>query len=194
MEEIKCPSCGSGAVRKITEEKYECMACDNLFLVHNLSKEFLKTDEHIENIHQDLKKTIENINLTAAVAGGSGRDGLDNRYKNAMTLLNQGNISAAKAEFTGIRNDFMWSCKGYYGLVLCEKKKKHINWGEIGDYIQQIYRCEDVTPEILQEMEGILNGGRQIALASLGKSLNERNAQQNEISSKIQQVTEVSKM
>lgn len=40
MEEIKCPSCGSGAVRKITEEKYECMACDNLFLVHNLSKEF----------------------------------------------------------------------------------------------------------------------------------------------------------
>ena len=23
MEEIKCPSCGSGAVRKITEEKYE---------------------------------------------------------------------------------------------------------------------------------------------------------------------------
>ena len=77
MEEIKCPSCGSGAVRKITEEKYECMACDNLFLVHNLSKEFLKTDEHIENIHQDLKKTIENINLTAAVAGGSGRDGLD---------------------------------------------------------------------------------------------------------------------
>ena len=80
-------------------------------------------DEHIENIHQDLKKTIENINLTAAVAGGSGRDGLDNRYKNAMTLLNQGNISAAKAEFTGIRNDFMWSCKGYYGLILCEKKK-----------------------------------------------------------------------
>lgn len=194
MEEIKCPSCGSGAVRKITEEKYECMACDNLFLVHNLSKEFQKTDEHIENIHQDLKKTIENINLTAAVAGGSGRDGLDNRYKNAMTLLNQGNISAAKAEFTGIRNDFMWSCKGYYGLILCEKKKKHINWGEIGDYIQQIYHCEDVTPEILQEMEGILNDGRQIALASLGKSLNERNAQQNEISSKIQQVTEMSKM
>ena len=48
MEEIKCPSCGSGAVRKITEEKYECMACDNLFLVHNLSKEFQKTDEHID--------------------------------------------------------------------------------------------------------------------------------------------------
>ncbi len=143
---------------------------------------------------QDLKKTIEKINLTATVAGGSGRDGLDNRYKNAMTLLNQGNISTAKAEFTGIRNDFMWSCKGYYGLILCEKKKKHINWGEIGDYIQQIYRCEDVTPEILQEMEGILNDGRQIALASLGKSLNERNAQQNEISSKIQQVTEMSKL
>lgn len=192
MEEIKCPSCGSGAVRKITEEKYECMACDNLFLVHNLSKEFQKTDEHIENVHQDLKKTIEHMNFAAS--GGSGRDGLDNRYKNAMTLLNQGNISAAKAEFTGIRNDFMWSYKGYYGLVLCEKKKKYMNWSEAGDCIQQIYRCEDVTQEILQEMEGILNDGRQIALASLGKSLNERNAQQNEISSKIQQVTEMSKL
>ena len=42
MEEIKCPSCGSGAVRKITEEKYECMACDNLFLVHNYQKSFRK--------------------------------------------------------------------------------------------------------------------------------------------------------
>lgn len=194
MEEIKCPSCGSGAVRKITEEKYECMACDNLFLVHNLSKEFRKTDEHIENIHQDLKKTIENINLTATVAGGNGRDGLDNRYKNAMTLLKQGNISAAKAAFTGIRNDFLWSYKGYYGLVLCEKKKKYINWSEAGDCIQQIYRCEDVTPEILQEMEGILNDGRQMTLASLGKSLNERNAQQNELGSKIQQLDEMSKM
>lgn len=74
------------------------------------------------------------------------------------------------------------------------KKEETYKLGEIGDYIQQIYRCEDVTPEILQEMEGILNDGRQIALASLGKSLNERNAQQNEISSKIQQVTEMSKM
>ena len=59
MEAIKCPNCGSEKVRKITEEKYECLACDNLFLVHNLSKEFRQTDEHIENVHQDLKKTIE---------------------------------------------------------------------------------------------------------------------------------------
>ena len=83
MEAIKCPNCGSEKVRKITEEKYECLACDNLFLVHNLSKEFRQTDEHIENVHQDLKKTIEHMNFAAS--GGSGKDGLDNRYKNAMT-------------------------------------------------------------------------------------------------------------
>lgn len=153
MEEIKCPSCGSGAVRKITDEKYECMACDNLFLVHNLSKEFQKTDEHIENIHQDLKKTIENINLTAAVAGGSGRDGLDNRYKNAMTLLKQGNISAAQQAFNKIKNDFIWSYKGYYGLALCEIQKDRPEWNAVGEYIQKLNLCEDVTPDIKAEME-----------------------------------------
>ena len=60
MEEIKCPGCGSGKVRKITEEKYECLACDNLFLIHSLSKEFRQTDEHIEKIHQDLKESMFN--------------------------------------------------------------------------------------------------------------------------------------
>ena len=65
----------------------------------------------------------------------------------------------------------MWSCTGYYGLILCEKKKKHINWGELGDYIQQIYRCEDVTPEILQEMEGILNDGTSIPMRNFTKYL-----------------------
>lgn len=40
MEAIKCPNCGSEKVKELTEEKYACLACDNIFLVHNLSKEF----------------------------------------------------------------------------------------------------------------------------------------------------------
>ena len=47
MEAIKCPNCGSEKVKELTEEKYACLACDNIFLVHNLSKEFRQTDAHI---------------------------------------------------------------------------------------------------------------------------------------------------
>ena len=40
MKAIKCPNCGSEQVKELTEEKYACMACDNVFLIHNHSKEF----------------------------------------------------------------------------------------------------------------------------------------------------------
>lgn len=58
MEAIKCPNCGSEKVKELTEEKYVCLACDNVFLVHNLSKEFHKTDAHISEIHKDLKEDL----------------------------------------------------------------------------------------------------------------------------------------
>ena len=53
MEAIKCPNCGSEKVKELTEEKYVCLGCDNIFLVHNLSKEFRQTDEHIADVHGD---------------------------------------------------------------------------------------------------------------------------------------------
>ena len=33
MKAIKCPNCGSEQVKELTEEKYACMACDNVFLI-----------------------------------------------------------------------------------------------------------------------------------------------------------------
>jgi len=38
MKAIKCPNCGSEQVKELTEEKYACMACDNVFLIHNSEK------------------------------------------------------------------------------------------------------------------------------------------------------------
>ena len=61
MKAIKCPNCGSEQVKELTEEKYACMACDNVFLIHNHSKEFRKTDEHISSMHQDLKDDISKL-------------------------------------------------------------------------------------------------------------------------------------
>lgn len=63
MEAIKCPNCGSEKVQELTEEKYICLACDNVFLVHNLSKEFRKTDAHISDVHEDLSKKLDSLNV-----------------------------------------------------------------------------------------------------------------------------------
>lgn len=62
MEAIKCPVCGSGDVQELTQEKYVCLACDNVFLVHNLSKEFRQTDAHIADVHADISRKIDNLN------------------------------------------------------------------------------------------------------------------------------------
>lgn len=61
MDAVKCPNCGSEKVQGLTEEKYVCLACDNVFLIHNLSKEFRQTDEHISSVHQDLKEGINRL-------------------------------------------------------------------------------------------------------------------------------------
>ena len=38
MKAIKCPNCGSEQVKELTEEKYACMACDNVFLIHIIQR------------------------------------------------------------------------------------------------------------------------------------------------------------
>lgn len=58
-EAIKCPNCGSEKCQEVTKEKWICLACDNVFLIHNLSKEFKKTDKHLTEVHQDLKECAE---------------------------------------------------------------------------------------------------------------------------------------
>lgn len=63
MEAIKCPNCGSEKVQELTEEKYVCLACDNVFLIHNLSKEFRQTDAHISEVHADISKKINDLHV-----------------------------------------------------------------------------------------------------------------------------------
>lgn len=61
MEAIKCPNCGSEKCQEVTKEKWICLACDNVFLIHNLSKEFKKTDKHLTEVHQDLSRKLDEI-------------------------------------------------------------------------------------------------------------------------------------
>lgn len=114
MEVIKCPVCGNEKCKEITEDKYICLACDNVFLIHNLSKEFKQTDEHIDRVYTDLKDTIIN-NMASA-------DGLDSAYRSAISLVERGDYRDAQEIFDDISKKYAWSYKGWYGQFLVAKK------------------------------------------------------------------------
>lgn len=61
MEVIKCPNCGSEKIKELTEEKCVCLACDNVFLVHNLSKEYRKTNEHMNEMQQNIIEAVNKV-------------------------------------------------------------------------------------------------------------------------------------
>lgn len=112
MEAIKCPNCGSEKVKELTEEKYVCLGCDNIFLVHNLSKEFRRTDAHIADVHADISKKIDEIK---GVAGTSDKMMLKRLVANAETLLEEDLLEAYKAfrEYAMIEPE---SAVGYEGM------------------------------------------------------------------------------
>lgn len=116
MEAVRCPNCGNGNVKELTEEKYYCLACDNVFLIHNLSKEFQKTDEHITrtdehitNIHQDLKEDIQKI------ARGSQFDEAA-MLKKAEEHLKMEDWEIASETYETIANECPQHSAGWYGL------------------------------------------------------------------------------
>lgn len=167
MEAVKCPNCGNGNVKELTEEKYYCLACDNVFLVHNLSKEFQKTDEHItqtnahiSDIHQDLKEDIRNL------AKGNQFDE-DAMLKKAEEHLKMEDWDAAGEIYETITNECPQHSAGWYGLYraltgdfaavgryalfVCDGNYQNENDKEAGQnaffygngYIKRALACED---------------------------------------------------
>lgn len=116
MVAIKCPNCGSEKVQSLTEEKYVCLACDNVFLVHNASKEFRQTDEHISNVHADISSQLAAIQNSVQRQNAQGMD-VDYVFQQAMSLLDTDN-NAAEDIFIDIAEEHPWCYKGWYGLCL----------------------------------------------------------------------------
>lgn len=163
MEAIKCPNCGSEKIKELTEEKYYCLSCDNMFLVHNLSKEFRMTDEHIENMHKELNKKLDNIQITA---GG-------NNYKellfDAERLLKDGSYIEAYDSFKKYSAMVPNSCEGYLGMYKCitfdfgkdselhnvSGEENLSDFGSIDrqgfDVLRKAYECDDCNKEELLE-------------------------------------------
>lgn len=108
METIKCPNCGSEKVQGVTEEKYVCLACDNVFLVHNLSKEFRQTDAHISDVHKDLKEEINKI------ASGSGLNEAVLLEKAEEHLKKENWISAYEV-YSQLAEEFPQHSAGWFG-------------------------------------------------------------------------------
>lgn len=108
MEAIRCDQCGSSQVQALTEEKYFCSACENVFLVHNLSKEFQQTDTHISDVHQDLKNEIRNI----VKNNGSDEEAL---LAAAEQHLKMGNWDSAAGMYEKVTENFPSHAAGWYG-------------------------------------------------------------------------------
>ncbi len=161
MEAIKCPICGSEKVEQITDEKYVCQSCDNEFLVHNLSKEFSMTDQHIDAVHNEIKKDLSKI-----MAGNTTDE--QALLMKAEQHLSQGNWELASDIYDQLATEFPQHSAGWYGLYrsltgnfqgsgryalfLCDGN--YINDDEEVDsyfygngYIQRALSCEDANTE-----------------------------------------------
>ncbi|MCR4590000.1 MAG: hypothetical protein K5668_04210 [Lachnospiraceae bacterium] len=111
MQAIQCPNCGYGSCTQIDDEKWSCPACDHIFTVHNLSREFRATDEHISQVHQDLKASIKNIGRMA------DRNYLDEEstLEKAETHLRNGDFPAAEECFSEVAEEYPMHSAGWYG-------------------------------------------------------------------------------
>lgn len=187
MEAIKCPNCGSEKIQELTEEKYVCLACDNVFLVHNLSKEFRQTDEHISEIHRDLKDTLENLNI------GEGKDGLNNLVKNANALFKQGKIESAQSKFLEICEHYAWSYQGYYGMFCCVLNSGNYKIQTLLEYCNRMKACDDYTLEVDEEVNAVFNVLKENLVEELHKSKEKCTLNINEAKNELDSITSQNK-
>ncbi len=109
MKTITCPNCGSGSVQQLTEEKYFCNGCEQIFMLHNLSKEFQQTDEHISAMHSDLKREI------GQMAKSSANSEYNSLVESAEYYMRAGYYQKAYESFTEITEKYPQYSAGWYG-------------------------------------------------------------------------------
>lgn len=169
MEAIKCPNCGSEKCKELTEEKWACLACDNIFLIHNLSKEFRQTDSHITDVHRDISQKLEEIKSLAG-NGSSEESQLKELLYDAEAELSDGDFLEAYQLFKKYSVMKPDSYVGYEGMFrsLTDNYEDDIRelygYGDgdtINEILRPIYDGFDVLKKALQcedcPKEDILN-------------------------------------
>lgn len=180
MNEIKCPVCGKVGLTVLSEEEYLCEACGNKFQKHNLSREFQKTDAHIEEVHKDLKETIEK-------GIGQNNDievGFENAYKAAMTSLDHGEFEDAYERFSNLRDIRPWSYKGWYGVFLSRRREGKFAY----NCAQRALECEDVTEEVRQDIKAELGKVKEEGLSLIDRIVERNKTAIADLTEKIEQL------
>jgi len=158
MEAIKCPNCGSEKVKELTEEKYVCLGCDNIFLVHNLSKEFRQTDAHIADVHEDISKKIDV--LSKSVASVSVHSDANNVRAKEVLVEAEDNLLKRKFSdaYVGFKKYVSFipdSYVGYWGMYRAISNMKKIKEEEDFyngfDVLKKALECEDCNREEVLE-------------------------------------------
>lgn len=158
MEAIKCPNCGSEKVKELSEEKYECLVCDNIFLVHNLSKEFRQTDAHITDVHEDISKKIDA--LSKNVASVSVHSDANNIRAKEVLVEAEDNLLKRKFSdaYVGFKKYVSFipdSYVGYWGMYRAvsnmKKIKEEKDFYDGFDVLKKALECEDCDREEVLE-------------------------------------------
>lgn len=177
MQAIKCPNCGSEKCQELTEEKWVCLACDNVFLIHNLSKEFTKTDKHIAEVHSDLKEEIAKV--------ASKSDNLETSFQSAMSLLAREEVEQAEEIFEELCHNYGNSYKGWYGKFQIEKDDSDPWMEEIISSVDNVLKSDDVPPEIRKEMQDYLVHLKETQLKAESERLKELEEEEQKINEKL---------
>lgn len=121
MKNVNCPNCGCAQCKEVIDEKWVCLACDNVFLIHNLSKEFRQTDEHISEVHNDIRKELSGVKkvISNAISGltvNAAGDGAPNTSLEAEKAINEGDKMKAYRLFREYSECYPESYYGYEGM------------------------------------------------------------------------------
>lgn len=156
MEAIKCPNCGSEKCKELTKEQWQCLACDNIFLIYDSSKEFRQTDEHISEVHEDLKNQIKEL------AQKSGNTELEQKYENAFHLIEIGKYAEAEEKFNVLCKEFSMYYKSWYGKILIHTRnlqrteEEVIQSREFFTFLKYMRACKDYPEEIEKKLNAYL--------------------------------------
>lgn len=189
MEAMKCPNCGSEKVKMMTDEKGVCLACDNVFLVHNLSKEFQATDAHISSMHQDLKEDINNLkngdalneaDLLAKAEGHLKMENWDsaNDIYEKLTQEFPQHSAAWYGLYKALTGNF--EAVNRYALFVCDGNYLDEEDQELGEqayflgngYIKRALSCEDANrPEIIKNVADFIRRCAEYGKADIENSI-----------------------
>lgn len=165
MKNIVCPSCGSVKISVLENDKAVCLACDNVFTIHDYSKEFEKTSLKMDKNKEELLGAIESIKESHSMAN-QDTERFDRLLEKAATyikLRDKKKAIACATEATELMPEkaigyivlyHAWTDvyreTGAYEIMLNTKKSAEAS--KIADTIKKALKCPDCPTSFRAEV------------------------------------------